>query len=186
MAQERNKKPEAAGAGASRALVLVGFMGAGKTTTGWELAKRLHWRFLDLDDVVEKRERRSVRDLFRESEAAFRQAESSALEAVLREIGSRPTVLALGGGAYVQPDNVARIREAGLPVVFLDAPVEELRRRCAPNAATRPLFANEDQFRRLYQQRREAYLLADFSINTAAKTPSAVADELIALLTLTT
>src|SRR5438045_8658642 len=93
-------------------VALVGFMGAGKTTVGRELARRLRWEFIDLDDVIVAAEGRSVGAIFRDSgEPAFRRAEAAALREVLRAPASGGLVLALGGGAYVQPRNAALLRQ---------------------------------------------------------------------------
>ncbi len=61
--------------------------------------------------------------------------------------------------------------------MFLDAPVEELRRRCVPEAAARPLFREENQFRQLYERRRGSYMRADLRVDTAGKSPAEVAAE---------
>ncbi|MFB3915405.1 MAG: shikimate kinase [Terriglobales bacterium] len=161
-----------------RAVFLVGFMGAGKTSVGVALARRLGWRFVDLDERVEKRERRKIAEIFAESgEAAFRRAEAAALKDLLDESHSRPLVVALGGGAFVQPENARLLKTRGGPVVFLDAPVEELRRRCGPKAATRPLFANENQFRQLYESRRSSYMQADICVDTTGHSVEQTAAE---------
>src|SRR2546423_14156771 len=84
-----------------RAVILVGFMGAGKTSVGRALGDRLGWRFQDLDDRVRAREGRTVAEIFRESgETEFRRVEHAALRELLAEteVGT-PMVLALGGGA---------------------------------------------------------------------------------------
>src|SRR5579864_5288094 len=113
-------------------VVLIGFMGAGKTTVGRALAERLGWKFLDLDDLIEQRERKAVAEIFASAgEAAFRRMESAALAAALQDCaGSSDLVLALGGGAFVQPQNRDGLNAAGAITVLLEAPVEELRRRC--------------------------------------------------------
>src|SRR5512135_1713202 len=97
-----------------RAIVLVGFMGAGKTTVGQELARLLGWRFVDLDDRITARAGRSIARIFAESgEAAFRAAESRALAEFVGELaGAAPCVLALGGGAFVQPANQHLLKQA--------------------------------------------------------------------------
>jgi hypothetical protein len=102
-------------------------MGAGKTSVGRILAERLGWHFVDLDDVVERREGRTVSAIFEESgEAGFREAETAALREVLMSLRAAPLVVALGGGTFVQPHNAEAIRKSSVPVVFLDAPVEEV------------------------------------------------------------
>jgi shikimate kinase len=172
--------------GKHRAVFLVGFMGAGKTSVGKELATTLTWRFVDLDDRVIARERRSVADIFAESgEAAFRQAETSALRELLDELDhERPTVAALGGGAFVQDENAWMLAEAGDPMVFLDADYDVLRQRCQSMGPQRPLFADESRFRALYETRRPHYLRANIRIDTTNKSVGQVAAEIVQTLAL--
>lgn len=184
MAKPASNGPELRGTQLRTALFLVGFMGAGKTSVGRVVARKLRWRFVDLDDRVEAREGRTVAEIFREhGEAAFREAESAALEDLLRELSAGdPAVVALGGGAYVQTRNAEAIRTSNSRVVFLDAPVEELRRRCEAKGGVRPLFADERRFRQLYETRREHYRKADLHVGTGGKQVYAVAREIISLL----
>ncbi len=164
----------------SSAIILVGFMGAGKTSVGRILASRLGWRFVDLDDRICEREKRSVPEIFRESgEEYFRRVESECLRELLEGAGreKQNLVIALGGGAYVQTRNQEMIAAAGVPVIFLDAEPEELYRRCAPHKGTRPLLGDENQFRQLYEARREGYRRAGVRIDTTALAPEQVAEE---------
>ena len=163
-------------------VVLVGFMGAGKTSVGDELARRLGWLFVDLDDEIVAAEGRSIAELFEKSgEAAFRAAESRALTSLLARKPER-LILALGGGAFVQKENAERIAAAGFPVVFLDATLETLRSRCAEVGATRPLFRDAERFRRLYQERRPAYAKATHAVSTETKDVAGVAAEVAKVL----
>jgi shikimate kinase len=166
------------------AFFLVGFMGAGKSSVGLALAAQLAWKFVDLDERIVARESRMIADIFRDDgEAAFRKMEALALIQVIEEVQSGiSTVIALGGGAYVQPENEQTIRATGFPVVFLDATLEELRNRCAPYAATRPLFQDEEKFRQLYESRRTYYLNADFRLDTTAKPVETVVADLLQIL----
>ncbi|HEX9120223.1 MAG TPA: shikimate kinase [Terriglobales bacterium] len=167
-------------------IVLVGFMGAGKTTVGRLVAQRLHWRFVDLDDRICQRERREIADIFRDSgEPYFRRVESECLRALVQEaaaagsLGLAPLVIAVGGGAFVQPNNAALLREYGFRCVFLDASVEELRRRCASGGPERPLFHDENLFRQLYEARRSGYMAAEMRVDTGGKTPEQVVEEVL-------
>jgi shikimate kinase len=164
-----------------RAVFLVGFMGAGKTSVGKELARRLGWRFVDLDDRVTAQEGKSVAEIFRDSgESAFRKAEGSALRQLLGELAhEKPTVAALGGGAFVQDENAWLLAEAGEPMVFLDAEFDVLRERCRPMGPERPLFVDESRFRALYETRRPHYLRAGFRVDTTHKPVEQVAAEII-------
>jgi len=148
-------------------------MGAGKTTVGLALAHRLGWRFVDLDDVVEEQEGSAIEEIFRvRGEAGFRQAEKQALLAVLAQPDVRSLVLAVGGGAFVQPENAAALQQAGLRVVFLDASADELRRRCTEQGGRpRPLLGDEPRFRQLYEQRRASYMKADLRVETTGLDP---------------
>ena len=160
-----------------RALFLVGFMGAGKTSVGRVLSRRLGWRFEDLDERIQARERQTIKQIFQQSgEAEFRRAEQEALRELLADLSS-PRVVALGGGTLVQANNGALVEAAGGQAIFLDAPVEELFRRCQKEQRARPLRRDLDQFRRLYQARRPYYLAAARRIETAGKDIETVAAE---------
>jgi shikimate kinase len=156
-------------------------MGAGKTSVGRALGQRLNWIFEDLDDRIEQRERRRVAEIFQDlGEAAFRRAETMALQQVLEQLRAGASrIIALGGGAFAQRANVALLEAAGVPTIFLDAPVEELWQRCAKQAAEagaeRPLLKNIEQFRKLYDSRRKSYRKASLNIATSGRTVEAIA-----------
>src|SRR5262249_859296 len=111
-----------------RRIVLIGFMGAGKTTVGRALARRLRCRFQDLDDLIERPEGQSVARIFASAgEAEFRRAENAALGDLLQGNASQSDlVLALGGGAFAQAQNRVLLEQAGAITVLLEAPLEEL------------------------------------------------------------
>jgi shikimate kinase len=160
---------------ASRAIFLAGFMAAGKTTVGRMLAARLQAGFVDLDERITERERRSILEIFQNSgEDAFRDLETEALRDVL---GSAPPggllVIALGGGTLEREENRNIIRSGDHALIFLDAPVAELFRRCSPATGNeaRPLATNEENFRKLYAQRQPQYLSAGLRVNTQDKPP---------------
>jgi shikimate kinase len=155
-------------------------MGAGKSSVGVALSNRLSWPFEDLDDRIQAREQRSIEEIFRQSgERVFRQLEHAALRSLVEELGASPKIVALGGGAFAQMDNAALLEAAGLSTVFLDAPVEELFRRCGQQQLNRPLRGDVDGFRRLYESRRPCYLKAMARIETAGKEVERVAAEVI-------
>jgi len=182
--------PGAGKAAAVRAVVLVGFMGAGKTSVGQALARDLGWRFEDLDQRIERREGRKIAEIFRKSgEAAFRRAEQEALRELLDELpNGSPKVIALGGGAFIHESNSKLIHAVKIPTVFLDAEVDELWRRCTQESARfgveRPLLAALDDFRTLYEKRRPYYLTATLRHETAGKAVEEIAAELIQVLRL--
>jgi shikimate kinase len=170
------------------AIILVGFMGAGKTSVGRALAGKLGWTFEDLDDRVERREHRTVPEIFCDGgESAFRHAERAALRELVRELRGQPErIVALGGGAFVQKQNADLIAAAGLLTIFLDATSDELWRRCCETqqAADRPLLGNLESFRDLYDTRRAYYLKASFRQSTSGKSVEQVAAEIIQALAL--
>jgi shikimate kinase len=162
-----------------RLIVLVGFMGAGKTSVGRELAKFLNWEFVDLDDVIEQVEQRSVHQIFAaEGESHFRQIERRELERVLR--GSpADRVISVGGGAFAQSGCAELLAELGATSVLLDAPVEELRRRVTMGGGSvRPLAKDRKRFSQLYADRRSAYEKAQHRFETAGKSVPRVAREI--------
>jgi len=159
-------------------------MGAGKTTVGRALARNLRWNFLDLDDVIEQREKKTVAEIFASSgEPAFRQVESAALAALLQDRqGGSDLILALGGGAFVQKQNRDALNSAGAITVLLEAPVEELRRRCQAEHKVRPLAQQDARFKELFAARRADYALARFTVQTLDKSVQQVTAEIERLL----
>jgi shikimate kinase len=169
-----------------RAVFLVGFMGAGKTSVGRALSRHLGWRFEDLDDRIQAREGRTVPEIFQQSgEAGFRQAERAALMDVLQQQTSGPPlIVALGGGAYAQEEIAALLAESGAMTVFLDASPDELWRRCATDVVERPLRREEKEFRRLYDVRRPRYLQATLKVETSGRAIAEIVHEMASLLKL--
>ena len=167
-----------------RAVFLTGFMGAGKTSVGRALARRLGWRFVDLDRRIESTEGCSIRNLFQQrGESGFRRAESAALRHLLAEMKRSPaTVAALGGGTLTIARNRQRLRQHGGPLVFLEAPLGTLHRRCRRTGHKRPWFANYKHFRQLYQTRLPLYSKATLRVSTWRKHPRTVAAKVAAAL----
>lgn len=146
------------------ALYLVGFMGCGKTTIGAALADELGWSFFDLDDDVEAAAGARIVEIFeREGEAEFRRREHEALD---RRVSSakhgHPMVVALGGGAFAQENNVELVKDNGV-TVWLDARFELVRDRVAPQTH-RPLARDPEKFAALFQARLPVYARADYRI----------------------
>jgi shikimate kinase len=168
-----------------RPVLLVGFMGAGKSTVGRALAARLDCAFEDLDQRIERREGRTVPEIFRDSgEAQFRRAERAALRELLDELREGvKKVVAVGGGAFAQVKNAGLIEASGVPTVFLDAPVEELWRRCCEQArdqgTQRPLLNSLENFRKLYEARRPRYLKAAHRQETGGKDFNGIVAEIV-------
>jgi shikimate kinase len=137
-------------------IVLVGMMGAGKTTVGRDLARRLQWRFMDCDHEIEARTGVKIPTIFEiEGEEGFRCRESLTLDELSREQG---VVLATGGGAVLRPANRALLRERGL-VIYLDVPPQVLWERTR-NDRSRPLLQCENPRARieaLYRERVPLY-----------------------------
>jgi shikimate kinase len=164
-----------------RAVVLVGFMGAGKTSVGRALGARMGWRFQDLDERVQAREGLTVAEIFRDSgEAAFRRAEHAALLELLAETElGPPLILALGGGAFVEGSNISLLESVETPTVFLDAPADELWRRCGADGVVRPLRSDQGAFRQLYEMRRPKYVLARLRVETGGREIERIVDEIV-------
>jgi len=162
-------------------IYLVGFMGSGKSTIGRLLADRIGWHFVDLDAEIEATEQMSILEIFEtRGEAEFRRIEREKMRALVRAIESgRPTVLALGGGAIVQPENYALVENNGI-TIWLDCPFETVRRRVEP-ASHRPLARDPASFAQLYETRRESYARADYRIPIESDDPAVAVEAALRL-----
>jgi shikimate kinase len=161
-------------------LYLVGFMASGKSIVGRLLAHQLGWSFFDTDDEIERAEKTSIADLFdARGEAEFRRIESLILGQHVRWIErGRPAVLALGGGAFVDPANRGLLLGNGI-VIWLDCPLEVVSRRVA-QAAHRPLARDPEKFAALYHARRESYALADVHVAIESDDPAVAVAAILA------
>ncbi len=163
-----------------RNVFLIGFMAAGKTRLGPVLASRLGRRFVDADAEIERRERRTIAQIFAEKgEALFRRLEVGVVARAARDDGQ---VVAVGGGAVMDPRNVVAMREGGV-IVYLETPFAVLfdrAERQGPNS--RPLWRGSTPrmrrraMARLYAQRRPLYRkAADVVVRTRGRRIGALA-----------
>ena len=153
-------------------------MGSGKTTIGSLLARQLAWRFVDLDERIEASASLSIPQIFeRFGELAFRQIEADQLRAALGRASElkESAIIALGGGTYAQAGAPEYLRTAGVPVVWLDSPIEVLLARCMTMTG-RPLFRDENSFRTLFSQRLPSYQQADHRVDSSGEPARVVAE----------
>jgi shikimate kinase len=145
-------------------LYLVGFMGSGKSTVGRSVARRLGWRFADLDEDIEARARMSIPEIFEtHGEPHFRALETETLRWRIQDIARGiPWVIAVGGGCFARENNLDLIQNHGISI-WLDASLEMVRARVS-GSSHRPLAQDPERFAALYQERRAAYARADFRI----------------------
>jgi shikimate kinase len=161
-------------------IYVVGFMGSGKTTIGRHLAHRLGWNFFDTDEEIEAAEKTSIAQIFTgRGEPEFRRIETEIIRHHVAWIErGRPAVLALGGGAFVEPLNRQLLGPNGV-AVWLDCPFETVQRRVGA-ATHRPLARDPEAFAALFQARRDVYRLADARIPIESDEPEAVVGLILA------
>ncbi|REJ74990.1 MAG: shikimate kinase [Acidobacteria bacterium] len=156
-------------------------MGAGKSTVGRALARRLQWPFVDLDQEIERKYRVTIPRIFSEhGEAGFRQREHEVL-AGLAFVGR--AVISTGGGTFTFEPSRRLIARAGVSV-FLDPDFDLLWQRLVRSPKERPLLADRTATERLWKARREVYLEANLRIDVGADgDPDAVAAAIVQRLT---
>lgn len=171
-------------------IILIGFMGCGKTTFGKWLADRQQMDFTDTDEFIEKLEKRSISDIFaQEGEEYFRDLETKVLRMFLggeKDIGNehrlyKSTVISVGGGLPVREENRRLLHKLG-KVIFLDASVDELVRRLQGDD-TRPLLKGgelREKIGELMDRRIDIYDdTADIIVMTDGRTLNEVFDEIM-------
>jgi shikimate kinase len=159
-------------------LYLIGMMGTGKTAVGKRVAKRLGRPFLDLDAEIEREEGTPIREIFAgKGEPYFRRRER---DLVARAAALQGAVVATGGGAVADPENLKVLKETGT-VICLTARPEVIFER-TQRANVRPLLQGEDplvKIQELLEARAEAYARADATIDTTDKSVDEVVEEVI-------
>jgi shikimate kinase len=164
---------------AVRRIVLVGFMGSGKSTVGALLASRLGWSFVDFDDEIERTAGARVEDIFREKgEAYFRNLEHEVGSELL---GRDRVVLATGGGWPVAEGRLERLGRETL-TVWLDVNAEDSVRRVGRSGRVRPLLLVSDPLERaarLLAERARYYERAELRLDTTTSTPAQLVDRIL-------
>ena len=180
-AQKSAEAISVAAALGSRSLVLVGLMGAGKTTVGRRLANRLGLSFIDADAEIEKAAGSSIADIFKEfGEAHFRDGEQ---RVIARLLGSGPQVLATGGGAFMNEKTREATRQHGLSI-WLKADLDVLMKRVSKRSH-RPLLQNDDPetvMKRLIDERYPLYASSDITVDSKEGPHDDVVDEIVKAL----
>ena len=164
-----------------RGIVLLGFMGAGKTSVAAALTEKLKCQGVDLDEIVETTERKSIAELFEKfGETVFREIETAALREVLA--GKTIRVIALGGGAWTIEENRQAACDADFVSIWLDAPFELCWARIKKENAARPLATKKTEARKLFNKRQKIYAESDLRIEIAEHdSPEAIAEKFLQL-----
>lgn len=162
-------------------IYLVGFMGCGKTTIGRILADRIGWRFVDLDDEIEREQNRAIVEIFEtEGERYFRALEAEALNTRVRKVQmGNPMVIALGGGAFTQPQTIDMLDNNGV-TIWIDTSFAIVKKRVG-GSAHRPLARDAIRFQALYYARRESYERAHYRVELSKDNSEAAVEEIMQL-----
>ncbi len=165
-------------------IFLTGFMGSGKTTAGQKLASLLKTRFIDLDAFLEKRENRTIEQIFaEEGEKKFREIETTCLKEIIRL--KDPHVFSLGGGTVCFNQNLELVKENGI-LIYIQLHVPVLADRIIQSKTTRPLLKNlstEDLYTNIseiLEVRKEFYEQAHITVNGLNLTPQLLQQKILA------
>jgi shikimate kinase/3-dehydroquinate synthase len=166
-------------------LIITGFSGTGKSLVAKEVARRLNWDFLDTDDEIVEQTGKPIAEIFRQDgEGKFRELERDTIRKACQQ---KQTVIAIGGGAIVDPQNYELLAKTGV-IVCLEAKPETIYERLfraaarSPETEVRPLLATDNPLERIRQlkaSRQPYYAKADWTIHTNGLSISEVAEEVI-------
>lgn len=159
-------------------IVLIGFMGAGKTSVGKVIAKKLGFEFVDVDEVIEKATGMEISEIFSKfGESRFRDIEEEMIKLITQK---KRQVIATGGGVVLRDKNMKRLKKDG--VIFCLKASENVIFERLKQTTNRPLLQvenPEERIKELLQKRMPLYEKADFIIDTEGLTPEEVAEKII-------
>lgn len=160
-------------------IVLIGFMGTGKSSIGIRLAQKLHRDFIDMDKEIEKVNNLSVSEIFRRyGEVRFRSEEKVMAVKLAKKDN---LVIATGGGVVLEPDNIKILKENGF-MICLQARPEDIFARVNRKKTIRPLLqkiSNPEQIAKMLEDRKEYYKCADINIDTSEKNIDMIVNEIL-------
>lgn len=161
-------------------IVLIGFMGTGKSTVGMRLAERLHMEFIDMDREIERVTGMPISKMFKKhGETRFRSEE----ELMARKLGQRSNlVIATGGGVVMRSENIEALRQNGI-LIGLEASPDIILSRVNRKKGSRPLLGKSttiEDIENMLEAREEFYACADYRINTSGKELNKVVNDIIA------
>jgi shikimate kinase len=163
-------------------IVLIGFMGTGKSTVGSRLAQRLKRKFVDMDREIERVVGMTVSDIFkRYGEIRFRSEEKLMVQKLARESG---LVIAAGGGVVLDQGNIDTLSRNGI-IIWLEATPNEIFERVNRKKGTRPLLKKDlklEDIEEMLKARESLYARADYRVSTSGKSPEEVTNEIIEVL----
>lgn len=166
-------------------IVLIGFMGTGKTTSGHILANRFGWDFIDVDQKIEEHCSMPIAHIFnRHGEEYFREQEKIVIEKL---VNCSNSVIATGGGAILSDENVRNLKKCGT-VVCLNASPETIIQRLEHDTVSRPLLNCPKRLERvtkLMQERHARYETADLCVDTDSIDPWEVTENIVKFFTVT-
>lgn len=153
-------------------MILIGFMGCGKTTCGRWIANNKQFEFIDTDEYIVEREQRSINEIFEsEGESYFRKLETRTLQELLASKDFRPKVFSVGGGLPITEENRPLLKQLGY-IVYLRTSIDELVNRLSHDTQ-RPLLAGgalREKIVRLMEKRKDIYeQIADKIVDTDGK-----------------
>lgn len=159
-------------------IILIGFMGAGKSTVGKRLASVLNWKFIDTDSVIEEAAGMTISNIFRRyGESRFRAEESLAVKKVCTH---KNCIISTGGGTVMNPENFELLKQSGL-VIYLYASLKDVLQRVG--SSDRPLLKRSpEEVLSLWQSRLDTYARAHYTVDTTNKGVEEVVKEILSLL----
>tara|TARA_B100002052_G_scaffold166970_1_gene152009 strand:+ start:194 stop:703 length:510 start_codon:yes stop_codon:yes gene_type:complete len=161
-----------------KSLVLTGMMGVGKSTLGKVLSLKLNSKFIDVDKLIEKREKMSIQNIFKaKDEKYFREIEE---KITLEVLDTFPAVIALGGGAFINRNIRDKVLKRSISF-WLDSNINTLLKRMS-NKKKRPLIDKESpkaELIKLYAKRKDAYKMADHKIDCSKYTKNEIIKQIL-------